>query len=86
MDGDTNLKLTDREIASTFADPLWAERFPPVMTVKQAAELLQIPVDTIYQWRSRELLKGCCRKIGKHLRFYRDRLVKKVFNEGLFDG
>ena len=86
MDGDTNLKLTDKEIGSTFADPLWAERFPPVMNIEQASDLLQIPVDTIRQWRSRKLLGRCCRKIGKHLRFYRDRLIKKVFNEGLVDG
>ena len=85
MDGDTNLKITDKEIAATFSAPLWAERYPPVMTVKQAAELLQVPTDTIYQWRSRRLLGSCCRKIGKHLRFYRDRLLKKVFNEGLTD-
>jgi hypothetical protein len=85
MAGDTNLKLTDKEIGSTFSLPLWAEKFPPVMTIDQTAELLQIPVATIYQWRSRGLLGRCCRKIGKHLRFYRDRLIKKVFNEGLFD-
>lgn len=60
-----------------------AERFPPVLTIQQAAELLQVPVQTLYQWRSRELLGTCCRKVGKHLRFYRDRLIKKAFNEGL---
>ena len=80
-----NLKLTDKEIASTFKDPVCAEHFPPVLSVQQAAELLQVPVQTLYQWRSRELLGSCCRKVGKHLRFYRDRLLKLVFNEGLFD-
>ncbi len=83
MDGDKNLKLTDKEITSAFADPVYAERFPPVLSVKQAAELLQVPVGTIYQWRSRGLLKSTCRKVGKHLRFYRDRLLKLVFNKGL---
>ena len=85
MDADTDLKLTDKEIASAFADPVCAERFPPVMNIQQAAELLQVPVQTLYQWRHRELLGSCCRKIGKHLRFYRDRLLKQVFNEGLTD-
>ncbi len=85
MDGDTNLKLTDKEIGSTFSDPPWAEKFPPVMTIDQAAELLQIPTATIYHWRATELLGMCCRKIGKHLRFYRDCPIKKVSNEGLFD-
>ncbi len=85
MDGDGSIKLTDKEIASAFADPVCAAQFPPILTVQQAAGLLQVPVDTLYQWRSRGLLGSCCRKIGKHLRFYRDRLVKKVFNEGLTD-
>lgn len=85
MDGNGSLKLTDREIASAFAEPLCAQRFPPVLTIKQSAQLLQVPVQTIYQWRSRGLLGACCRKVGKHLRFYRDRLLKKVFNEGLTD-
>jgi excisionase family DNA binding protein len=85
MDGDGNLKLTDREIVCCFADPVCAQRFPPVLTIEQAAQLLQVPVQTVYQWRSRGLLGPCCRKIGKHLRFYRDRLIKKAFNEGLTD-
>lgn len=85
MDGDGSLKLTDKEIAASFAEPIAAGRFPPVLSIQQAADLLQVPVDTIYQWRSRGLLGTCCRKIGKHLRFYRDRLIKHVFNEGLCD-
>lgn len=83
MDG--SLKLTEKEISSPFAEPICAERFPPILTIEQAAGLLQVPVHTIYQWRSRGLLGPCCRKIGKHLRFYRDRLIKNVFNEGLTD-
>ncbi len=81
MDG--NLKLTDKEITQAFASPTWSERFPPVLSVGQVAELLQVPVNTIYQWRSRGLLKGCCRKTGKRLLFVRDRLFKTIFNEGL---
>jgi excisionase family DNA binding protein len=85
MDGDRSLKLGDKEIASTFADPLWAERFPPVMTLDQAAALLQVPKATLYDWRSRGLLGACSRKIGKHVRVFRDRLIRLVFNEGLSD-
>ena len=81
MDG--SFKLTDKEIASSFAAPVWTERFPPVLTVDQAADLLQVPKQTIYDWRSRGLLGSCCRKMGKHLRFYRDRLIKKALNEGI---
>ena len=39
MDGDGSLKLTDKEIASAFADPLYAQRFPPVLSIEQAAAL-----------------------------------------------
>jgi len=85
MDGHDSLKLTDKEIAAAFTDAVYAQRFPPILSIEQAADLLQIPVPTMYQWRSRGLLGACCRKIGKHLRFYRDRLIKKVFNEGLTD-
>ena len=83
MDGDRSLKLSDQEIASTFADPLWAERFPPVMTIEQTADLLQVPKATIYDWRSRGLLGPCSRRVGKYVRFYRDRLIQLVFNQGL---
>ena len=84
MDRDSdNLKLSAKELAAAFSDPTWSERFPPVLTVDQAAALLQVPKQTVYDWRSRELLAGSCRKTGKHLRFWRDRLLLKVFNEGL---
>ncbi|HEV3343513.1 MAG TPA: helix-turn-helix domain-containing protein [Pirellulales bacterium] len=77
---DDRLNLTDKEILQSFADPAWSAKFPPVMSVEQAAELLQVPVATIYDWRSRGLLDGCCCKVGKHLRFLRDRLLKQIFN------
>lgn len=80
---DADLKLTGREIDSAFADPQWADRFPPVLSIEQAAALLQVPVATIYDWRSRGRLTVCCRKVGKYLRFFRPRLIAVVFNEGL---
>ena len=81
QDGD--LKLTKAEIASAFADPHWAGAYPPVLSVDQAARLLQVPKATIYDWSSRGLLRGCGRKVGKHLRLFRDRLITRIFNEGL---
>ena len=81
MDG--NLKLTDAEIAAWFSDPLWAKRFGPILGLKRAARLLDTPPGTIRDWRSRGLLRGCCRRVGKQVLFVRDRLVKRVFNEGL---
>jgi excisionase family DNA binding protein len=78
-----SLNLTAKDLAAAFADPQSAARFPPVLTVDQVAELLQVPKLTVYDWRSRGLLQGCCRKVGKHLRFYRDKLLMLIFNEGL---
>jgi excisionase family DNA binding protein len=79
---DENLKLTAREIAAAF-DTNAGPAIPVVLTVEEAAALLHVPKETIYDWNSRKLLKGCCRKVGKHLRFFRDRLIQKVFNEGI---
>lgn len=80
---DVSLNLTATDVAKSFADPVWAARFPPVLSVEQVAALLQVPKLTIYDWHSRGLLKGSCRKTGKYLRFFRDRLLLLIFNEGL---
>jgi hypothetical protein len=45
---DVSLKLTDKEVLQSFADRAWSAKFLPVMSVKQAAEVLQVPVATIY--------------------------------------
>jgi excisionase family DNA binding protein len=83
MDGDTSLKLTPLELSTPFADSHWGTKYPPVLTVDEAAELLKVPKSTIYDWSSRGMLRGCARRAGKHLRIFRDRLLKQVFNEGL---
>ena len=80
---DESIRLGDRELAEMFAGNIEAERFPPILTLSQAAELLQIPVGTLRDWRSRGLMPGCSRKVGKHVRYFRDRLVKHLFNRGL---
>lgn len=78
---DANKPITNKEIVQVFVDPQLAARFPPILTTQQAAELLQVPCATIYTWKSRGLLNGCCRKMGKHLRFFRDRLILHLFSE-----
>jgi hypothetical protein len=83
MDGDKSLNLSDREIAQCFSDPVIATKFGPVLTIEEAAELLREPVGTLRDWRSRGLLPGCARRIGREVRFLRNRLIKQVFNEGL---
>ena len=75
--------LTDEELKSVWGESHWALKFPPVLTVDQAAELLQVPKTTVYDWSSRGLLNGCARRVGKHLRIWRDRLLTSVFNKGI---
>ncbi len=80
---DASLKLSESEIQSFFQDPTWSKRFPPFLSVDEAVEMLRMKKATLYDWSSRGLLKGCGRRVGKHLIFVRDRLISKIFNEGL---
>lgn len=75
--------ISPAELGAVWADSNWATKFPPILSVEQAAELMQVPKATIYDWSSRGLLRGCSRKVGKHLRFFRDRFVRFVFEGGL---
>jgi excisionase family DNA binding protein len=81
---DENLHLTAREIAAA-CETNGGPSVPPVLTIDEAAALLRIPKGTLQDWRSRKLLTGCCRKVGKHVRFFRDRLLQKFFNDGIND-
>ena len=83
MSGKEKLRISREEIASAFTTDIYSDRFPPIMNVQQAAELLQVPKHTLYEWNSRGRLNGCSQRLGKHLRFFRDRLVHKVMNEGV---
>lgn len=76
-----NLPIT--EVAQFFIEPHWADQFPPILTVDQAADLLKVPKQTIYDWSSRGLLDGCKAKVGKYLRLARDRLIQKAFDGDL---
>jgi excisionase family DNA binding protein len=79
---DESLRLTPREIAAAF-DKTQGATTPAVLTIDEAADLLRIPKATLYDWRSRGLLAGCSRRVGKHVRFFRDRLIDRVFNQGI---
>lgn len=81
MRNDNSLHLTDKEIASAFADEHWAQRFPPILDLDLASELSHIPKGTLYGWSARGALGTCARKVGKHLLIYRDRFIKMLFNE-----
>ncbi len=80
---DAHPLLTAKEVVAMFTDPAEAAKFPPVLTVEEAAQLVRVPTQTVYGWSSQGLLKGCSRKVGRHLRILRDKFVLKVFNEGL---
>ena len=80
-ESDNSSSLTLEEIRLTFDGTAWAERFPPVLSVPQAAELAQVPVGTIYDWSSRGVLHGCAAKKGKRLRILRDRFIAWLFEE-----
>ena len=80
---DAHSHLTAKDVAAMFADPAEAAKFPPLLTVDEAAQLVQVPKQTVYAWSSQGLLKGCSRKAGKHLRILRDKFILKIFNEGL---
>lgn len=81
MDAPSGLKLTPAEVSRLFAQQNWAERFPPILTFEQASDLLQAPVETLRNWRSRGLLHTCSRRVGKRVRFLRDRLVQWYFDD-----
>lgn len=80
---DGGCDLTAREVDGLFSDPAWAARFPPVLTVDQAADLARVPKQTVYAWSSQGLLKRCSRRAGRHLRILRNKFIQKLFNEGL---
>ena len=72
--------LNTKEIAAIFADPIWAARFPLLLTVDQAAELAQIPKATIYSWSSQGRLDLCKVRVGKYVRFLRNEFYLLIAN------
>ncbi|MDB5390636.1 MAG: DNA-binding protein [Planctomycetaceae bacterium] len=74
------LNLSREEILAPFRDSKWGESFPPILDVQQVSTLLRLPIQTVYQMSSRGEFAACAIKVGKHLRFYRDRLLQTIFN------
>ena len=71
--------LDEAEIRQAFGSGKWADEFPPVLDVPQAARLARVPKGTIYDWSSRDLLAGCAKRKGKRLLIWRDRFVQWLF-------
>lgn len=77
---DTAFNLTNLVGSFTSADHKRSGGYPPILSIEQAAELGQLPVETLRSWRSRKLLDDCSRRVGKRVRFFRDRFVQWLFN------
>lgn len=77
--GPRPIKLTPAQAAKLFDNPTEANRFPPVMSPREAAVLLGVPLQTLYLWHSKGYLKGCSRKRGKHVLILRDALIAELF-------
>lgn len=69
--------IASEEIASSID----TEKYPPILTPSQAADLLQVSRYTVYRWSSEGRYKNATRR-GKPLRFFRDRLIQAFFEEG----
>lgn len=72
-------KLSTAEIAQAFAEG-GGESFPPILKTEQLASLLQISSKTLYEWIAKGRLDGAFRKRGKHILFWRDRVIQLLFN------
>jgi len=55
------------------------ERYPPILTPHQVAELFGVSLASVYRWSSEERFSGCVRR-GRPLRFWRDGLIEQFFS------
>ena len=72
-------RLTADEIRRGFDTSEWGTKFPPILSVQQAAALAGVPPGTIYDWSSQGDLRGCAARKGKRLRIWRDRFIAWLF-------
>tara|TARA_R110000868_G_scaffold149766_2_gene372530 strand:- start:61600 stop:61863 length:264 start_codon:yes stop_codon:yes gene_type:complete len=52
------------------------EPLPPILTLAEVAAYFDRKPNTIYGWKARGLLDNACRRHGKHLFFWRDKVTK----------
>lgn len=57
--------------------------YPPVLTMQQAAQLLQISRCTLYRWFKSGKLATCSAKHGQQVRILRDKLLNWYFHDTL---
>lgn len=72
--------ISREEIRQSFDGP-WGERFGPILSVPQFAELFGESPHTVRDWFRQGRFGAAARKIGKHIRIFRDRAIVELFKE-----
>jgi len=70
-------KLSGEEISQACT----AAKIPIILSPQQLGELLGKSTKTIYEWIAHGYLRGTYRKRGKHIFFWRDRVLRRIFND-----
>jgi excisionase family DNA binding protein len=73
------LPLTEGELTQAFAGPI-GERYGPILSPSQLAELLNLSIKTVYEWLSRGRLEGASRRRGKRVLILRDRALQLLIS------
>lgn len=74
------IHLKPEEIRAAFDPADLQSQFPRVMHVNDVARLLGLKRATIYEWIAKGRFNDTVHKRGKHLLFWRDRVIKEIFN------
>ncbi len=74
-----NLKPSEIERAFDAGEDL-RQQFPPILSPEQVGRMLGIARATVYEWISKGRFDGTFRKRGKHVCFWRDRVLDEFFN------
>ena len=74
MDG--SLRGSTERVESLSSDISHEESLPPILTLEEVAAYFDRKPNTIYEWKARGLLDNLCRKRGKHLFFWRDKVIE----------
>jgi excisionase family DNA binding protein len=73
-------RLTAEEIDLAFRDEATRNRFPPILSPEQFADLFGVSVSTTYLWITKGRLRGAVTRVGKHRRIWRNRAIEVLFN------
>jgi len=72
-------RLSQDELQKPFTGD-FGDKYPPIVSPQQLADLLGYAVSTIYFWLKQGRFDGAFRKRGKHVRFWRIRALDLFFN------